>query len=61
VLALLRDAVDHLGQTVAMVTHDPVAAGHADAVVFLADGKVVDEMPDPTASQVLDRLKAFGG
>jgi putative ABC transport system ATP-binding protein len=43
-----------------MVTHDPVAAGYADAVVFLADGRVVDQMPAPTAERVLERLKAFG-
>jgi putative ABC transport system ATP-binding protein len=60
-LGLLRRCVDELGQTVVMVTHDPVAAGHADRVVFLADGRVVDEMADPTATRVLDRLKALGG
>jgi putative ABC transport system ATP-binding protein len=58
---LLRRCVDELGQTVVMVTHDPVAAGHADRVVFLADGRVVDELADPTAALVLDRLKALGG
>jgi putative ABC transport system ATP-binding protein len=60
VLALLRRAVAEFGQTVAMVTHDPVAASHADAVTFLADGRVVDEMVHPTAQTVLDRLKIFG-
>ncbi|MEO3827770.1 ABC transporter ATP-binding protein [Actinomadura sp. B10D3] len=60
VLALLRDAVDDLGQTVAMVTHDPVAAGHADAVVFLADGRVVDVMEGPTPDRVLDRMRGLG-
>ncbi|WP_024936247.1 MULTISPECIES: ABC transporter ATP-binding protein [Actinomadura] len=60
VLALLRDAVDDLGQTVAMVTHDPVAAGHADAVVFLADGRVVDVMEAPTPDRVLDRMRGLG-
>jgi putative ABC transport system ATP-binding protein len=44
-----------------MVTHDPVAAAHADAVVFLGDGRVVDHMTEPTAERVLDRMKAFGG
>ncbi|HET9380633.1 MAG TPA: ABC transporter ATP-binding protein, partial [Streptomyces sp.] len=44
---------------VVMVTHDPVAASHADEVVFLADGRLVDRMPDPTADTVLDRMKAF--
>jgi putative ABC transport system ATP-binding protein len=61
ILGFLRRAVDDFGQTVAMVTHDPVAASYADAVVFLADGRVVDEMNDPTAQLVLDRMKAFGG
>jgi putative ABC transport system ATP-binding protein len=60
-LGLLRRCVDELGQTVVMVTHDPVAAGHADRVVFLADGRVVDELADPTPERVLDRLKALGG
>jgi putative ABC transport system ATP-binding protein len=61
VLGFLRQAVDELGQTVAMVTHDPGAASYADSVIFLADGQVVDEMPDPTAQRVLDRMKTFGG
>jgi putative ABC transport system ATP-binding protein len=43
-----------------MVTHDPVAASYAQRVVFLADGRIVDEMADPTAERVLDRLKQFG-
>jgi putative ABC transport system ATP-binding protein len=60
ILAFLRRAVDELGQTIVMVTHDPVAAAYADAVVFLADGRVVDQMPAPTAERVLERLKAFG-
>ncbi|WP_439673816.1 ABC transporter ATP-binding protein [Embleya sp. MST-111070] len=59
VLALLRNAVDELGQTVLMVTHDPVAAGYADAVVFLADGRIADHMEAPTPDRVLDRMKAF--
>ncbi|WP_406289945.1 ABC transporter ATP-binding protein [Embleya sp. NBC_00896] len=59
VLALLRDAVDELDQTVLMVTHDPVAAGYADAVVFLADGRIADHMENPTPDRVLDRMKAF--
>ncbi|MBP0461602.1 ABC transporter ATP-binding protein [Streptomyces montanisoli] len=61
VLGFLRDSVRRLGQTVVMVTHDPVAAGYADRVVFLADGRVVDEMYEPTADGVLDRMKAFDG
>jgi putative ABC transport system ATP-binding protein len=60
VLGFLRRAVDDFGQTMAMVTHDPLAAAYADAVVFLADGRVVDTMEAPTAPRVLDRLKAFG-
>jgi putative ABC transport system ATP-binding protein len=54
VLRLLREAVDSLGQTVIMVTHDPVAAGHADRAVFLADGRVVRDLFEPTAEKVLD-------
>jgi putative ABC transport system ATP-binding protein len=61
ILAFLRRAVDDLGQTIVMVTHDPVAAGYADAVVFLADGRIVDQMPDPTPGAVLDRIKALEG
>jgi putative ABC transport system ATP-binding protein len=60
-LGFLRRSVDELGQTVVMVTHDPMAAAHSDDVVFLADGRVVDRMPEPTAGQVLDRMKAIGG
>ncbi|MFE2432369.1 ABC transporter ATP-binding protein [Streptomyces sp. NPDC059373] len=61
VLELLGRAVHGMGRTVVMVTHDPVAAAHADEVVFLADGRLVDRMADPTAEKVLDRLKAFDG
>ena len=60
ILGFLRQAVDEFGQTVVMVTHDPVAAAYADAVVFLADGRPVDAMSSPTAQRVLDRMKAFG-
>ena len=56
----MREAVDDLGQTIVMVTHDPIAAGYADRVVFLADGKIVDEMLEPTADRVLDRMKSLG-
>ncbi|MFE9563276.1 ABC transporter ATP-binding protein [Streptomyces sp. NPDC006487] len=59
VLGFLRDSVRQLGQTVVMVTHDPVAAAYADRVVFLSDGRLVDEMAQPTADRVLDRMKAF--
>jgi putative ABC transport system ATP-binding protein len=60
VLGFTRAAVDDMGQTVVMVTHDPVAASYADRVLFLADGRVVDEMHGPTAERVLDRMKQFG-
>ncbi|NYF59518.1 ABC transporter ATP-binding protein [Micromonospora purpureochromogenes] len=56
VLGLLRGAVDTLGQTVVMVTHDPVAAAYADRVVFLSDGRLVRELAAPTAERVLDAL-----
>ena len=56
----MRRAVREMGQTIVMVTHDPVAASYADSALFLADGKIVDRMEDPTAERVLDRLKAFG-
>ncbi|MER6784603.1 ABC transporter ATP-binding protein [Streptomyces sp. NPDC000658] len=59
VLAFLREAVDTLGQTVVMVTHDPGAAAHSDLVLFLADGRIVDEMRQPTAEAVLERMKRF--
>ncbi|KIF05743.1 peptide ABC transporter ATP-binding protein, partial [Streptomyces sp. RSD-27] len=61
VLAFLRRSVDDLGQTIVMVTHDPVAASFADRVLFLADGRVVDEIADPTAGSVLDRMRTFDG
>jgi putative ABC transport system ATP-binding protein len=60
ILQFMRNAVSDLGQTIVMVTHDPVAAGYADRIVFLADGKIVDEMSDPTAERVLDRMKRLG-
>jgi putative ABC transport system ATP-binding protein len=56
ILALLRDAVHHGNQTVVMVTHDPVAAAHADRVVFLADGHLVDELVRPTVDAVAERM-----
>jgi putative ABC transport system ATP-binding protein len=56
ILALLREAVDGLEQTVAMVTHDPIAASYADAVVFLADGQVVDTMTEPSVARVAERM-----
>jgi len=60
ILEFLRRAVKELGQTVVMVTHDPVAAGYADQVLFLADGRIVDHLDQPTPETVLDRLKAIG-
>ena len=57
VLGFLRDSVRQFGQTVVMVTHDPNAASYADRVIFLADGRVVDELANPTAEGVLDKLK----
>ncbi len=59
VLSFLRSSVREMGQTVVMVTHDPVAAAYSDEVVFLGDGRIVDQMPDPTAERVLERMKAF--
>ena len=56
VLAFLRDSARDLNQTIVMVTHDPVAASYADRVVFLRDGRLVDEVSDPTAELVSERL-----
>ncbi|MEU3348838.1 ABC transporter ATP-binding protein [Streptomyces sp. NPDC006700] len=61
VLGFLRDAVDSLGQTVVMVTHDPNAAAHSDLVLYLADGRIVDAMEHPTAEAVLERMRLFTG
>ena len=61
ILGFLRRAVSELGQTIVMVTHDPVAASYADAVVFLADGRTVSHLEAPSPQTVLDRLKALGG
>ncbi|MFF3552278.1 ABC transporter ATP-binding protein [Streptomyces tsukubensis] len=60
VLGFLRDSVRDLGQSVVMVTHDPVAASYADRVVFLADGRITDELLNPTAERVLDQMVHFG-
>jgi putative ABC transport system ATP-binding protein len=60
ILSLLREAVDSLGQTVVMVTHDPIAAAYADTVVFLADGRVVDTMDSPSPERVADRMTHLG-
>ena len=56
----MRRAVREMGQTIVMVTHDPVAASYADRALFLADGRIVDDMADPTADLVLDRIKRLG-
>ncbi len=60
ILAFLRRAVDQLHQTIVMVTHDPVAAGYADSVTFLADGRVVGNLAAPTPQTILDRIKSLG-
>jgi putative ABC transport system ATP-binding protein len=60
ILSFMRHAARDLNQTVVMVTHDPVAASYASRVVFLNDGRIVDEMDEPTAERVLDRMKQFG-
>ncbi|WP_203976917.1 ABC transporter ATP-binding protein [Planotetraspora silvatica] len=59
VLSFLRNSVREMGQTVVMVTHDPVAASYADLVVFLADGRIVDQLAGPTAEGVLERMKGL--
>jgi putative ABC transport system ATP-binding protein len=59
VLSFLRNSVRDFGQTIVMVTHDPNAASYADRVIFLGDGLIVDEMREPTAEAVLDRLKSL--
>nr|WP_236685283.1 ABC transporter ATP-binding protein [Demequina salsinemoris] len=59
-LSFMRRAVKEFGQTIVMVTHDPSAAAHADRILFLEDGRIVDEMREPTADKVLDRMKQMG-
>ncbi|MFI1157041.1 ABC transporter ATP-binding protein [Streptomyces sioyaensis] len=59
ILGFLRESVRELGQTVVMVTHDPVAASYADRVVFLADGRLIDELAAPTPEDVLNRMRRF--
>jgi putative ABC transport system ATP-binding protein len=56
----MRQAVDEFGQTIVMVTHDPGAASYAERIVFLVDGRIVDEMTSPTPERVLDHLKSLG-
>ncbi|MBB2742479.1 UNVERIFIED_ORG: putative ABC transport system ATP-binding protein [Microbispora rosea subsp. rosea] len=60
VLRLLREVVESLGQTVVMVTHDPVAASYADTVLFLADGRIVDAMAAPSSEKVAERMTRLG-
>jgi putative ABC transport system ATP-binding protein len=61
VLGFLRRSVDELDQTVVMVTHDPVAAAYADLVLFLADGRIVASLPQPSADAVLERMRGLDG
>jgi putative ABC transport system ATP-binding protein len=61
VLGFLRESVDQLGQAIVMVTHDPTAASYAHRVLFLADGRLVHELEDPTSETVLDALRDLGG
>ena len=60
ILSFMRRAVREMGQTIVMVTHDPVAASYADRALFLADGRIVDDMSNPTSDMVLDRIKQLG-
>ena len=60
ILQFMSDAVDEFGQTIVMVTHDANAAAYADRVVFLADGKIVFDMSEPTADKIIDRMKQIG-
>jgi putative ABC transport system ATP-binding protein len=55
----MRQAVREYGQTIVMVTHDPVAASYAGRAVFLVDGQIVDDLHQPTADSVIDRMKAL--
>ena len=60
ILGFMRRAVSEMGQTVVMVTHDPVAAAYADRVLFLVDGRIVGEQHDPTREQIVDQMKVLG-
>ena len=59
ILNFLRRSVDEFGQTIVIVTHEPVAAAYADRVLFLADGQIVDELPNPTSDSVLAKMRTF--
>jgi putative ABC transport system ATP-binding protein len=61
ILGFLQQATRELGQTIVMVTHDPVAAGYADSAVFLADGRIINALDAPSAPAVLDRMKHLEG
>ena len=61
ILDFMRKAVQEFGQTIVMVTHDPTAAAYARRVIFLADGKIVDELRDPTSQSVLEKMHKLGG
>jgi putative ABC transport system ATP-binding protein len=60
-LDFMRRSVREFGQTIVMVTHDPIIATYADRAVFLRDGRIVDELPGPTVDGVLSRMRALGG
>lgn len=60
-LRFMKQAVEDYGQTIVMVTHDPLAAAHSERVVFLEDGKIAGDMLDPTAERILDRIKTLEG
>jgi putative ABC transport system ATP-binding protein len=61
ILGFMQTAVRDTGQTIVMVTHEPSAAAYGDRVLFLADGRIVDQMDGPTEESVLDKLKSLGG
>ena len=61
ILGFMQRAVQEFGQTIVMVTHDPISASYANRVVFLADGRIVDELQDPTADAVLGKMRTLGG
>jgi putative ABC transport system ATP-binding protein len=56
----MRTAVEELGQTIVMVTHDPNAAAYASRVVFLSDGRIIDEIREPTAAAILEKMQGLG-
>ena len=61
ILGFMQRAVQEFGQTIVMVTHDPISASYSNRVVFLADGHIVDELLDPTADAVLGKMRNLGG